>query len=89
VHTPPSTPTAPTNPASRAVVELGAGAALPSLVAAMQPAAPALVVVTDYPDDAILGNLRQNVARNEAAYAPGCTVRCEGYEWSQPLDPLM
>jgi nicotinamide N-methyltransferase len=40
-------------------LELGAGAGLPSLVAAIKGAA--TVVVTDYPDPELIDNLRQNI----------------------------
>eukprot|EP00127_Corallochytrium_limacisporum_P003384 Clim_evm12s149 gene=Clim_evmTU12s149 len=47
---------------NRSVVELGAGAGLPSLAAAHSGAA--VVVTTDYPDKLIQDNLRQNFIRN-------------------------
>ncbi|KAI0066903.1 hypothetical protein BV25DRAFT_1912251 [Artomyces pyxidatus] len=59
----------------RTMIELGAGAALPTLVAAAQPAPPALAVATDHPDPGILGTLTRNVARN------GGAVRCAPFEW--------
>jgi len=71
------------------VIELGAGTALPSLVASVLPKPPSLVVVTDYPDEVILGNLNKNVERNKAAVSPGCIVRCEGYEWGEDVDPIL
>ncbi|KAJ8073756.1 hypothetical protein PM082_012034 [Marasmius tenuissimus] len=42
---------------------------------------PRLVVVTDYPDDGILGNLKENVSRNSSEYSPKCTVHSVGYNW--------
>ncbi|KAH9478567.1 Protein N-terminal and lysine N-methyltransferase EFM7 [Psilocybe cubensis] len=70
----------------KTVVELGAGTALPSLLLSIQANPPSLLVVTDYPDPAILGNVEANVQRNAALVKPGCTVKCEGYEWG--TDPL-
>ena len=46
------------------VLELGAGSALPSLLLSTRATPPSLVVVTDHPDEVILGNLRKNVKRN-------------------------
>jgi hypothetical protein len=69
------------------VLELGAGSALPSLLLSTQANPPSLVVVTDYPDEGFLGNLRKNVGRNSAmAVTKGCAVKCEGYDWG--TDPL-
>ena len=50
----------------RLVLELGAGCALPSLLASTFPIyrAPRLVVVIDYPDPVILDNLQKNVDAN-------------------------
>ncbi|KAL0956915.1 hypothetical protein HGRIS_003019 [Hohenbuehelia grisea] len=70
----------------QSVVELGAGCALPSLLLATCANPPSKVVVTDFPDDTILVNLRKNVERNEATFR--CSVHCEGYEWGKPVDTL-
>lgn len=43
-------------------LELGAGAALPSLVATLNGAS--VTVVTDYPEEVIIDNLRGNIQRN-------------------------
>lgn len=43
-------------------IEMGAGTALPSILAALLGAS--RVTITDYPSDAVLDNLRANVARN-------------------------
>ncbi|KAJ7247932.1 hypothetical protein B0H12DRAFT_1124614 [Mycena haematopus] len=71
------------------VVELGAGCALPSLLLSTLPTPPAIVVVTDYPDPGILGNLARNVERNSHLVSRGCTVRCCGYEWGTDVAPLL
>jgi len=71
------------------VVELGAGCALPSLLMSTLAAPPTTIVVTDYPDPGILGNLVRNVERNQHLVSPGCTVHCCGYEWGTDVAPLM
>ncbi|KAJ7649316.1 hypothetical protein B0H17DRAFT_1102255 [Mycena rosella] len=71
------------------VIELGSGCALPSLLMSTLAAPPATIVVTDYPDPGILGNLARNVARNAHLVTPGCTVRCCGYEWGASVAPLL
>lgn len=55
----------------------------------MQANPPAVVVVTDYPDDGILGNLQKNVDRNRSLVRAGCTVHCTGYEWGTDVKPLL
>lgn len=72
-----------------AVVELGAGCALPSLLAATLPTPPALIVITDYPDEAILANLRINFSANHRLTAPGCSVFCAGHEWGTDATPIL
>lgn len=71
------------------VIELGAGCALPSLLAATLVEPPSLIVATDYPDDGILGNLKANVERNRLHYQPPCQVHCVGYEWGTDTTPLL
>ena len=71
------------------VVELGAGCALPSLLASTLSEAPTLTVVTDYPDETILNNLTGNVERNREHYNRSCSVRCSGYEWGKDVQPLL
>ena len=72
-------------------MELGAGCALPSLLAATLPheRAPSLVVVTDYPDEALLANMRINLHANARLVAPGCFVVCEGHEWGAEPSPVL
>ncbi|KAF8965043.1 hypothetical protein BDZ97DRAFT_1813351 [Flammula alnicola] len=73
----------------RTVIELGAGSALPSLLLSMRPDPPSLVVVTDYPDDIIMGNLKKNVESNHGLVTAGCTVKCKGYEWGTDTSELL
>lgn len=72
------------------MVELGAGTALPSLLAATGAyGVPALVTITDYPDLLLLANLGKNVEANRPSFAQGCEVVCEGYEWGKDVAGLM
>ena len=57
------------------VLELGAGAGLPSLVAALHGAQH--VVVTDYPDADLIANLRYNIEK--CIPAGSCNIHAEGY----------
>ncbi|KAI0002582.1 hypothetical protein BJV74DRAFT_765432 [Russula compacta] len=77
------------NLAECSIIELGAGTALPSLLASTLPTPPALVVVTDYPDDLILNNLQSNIDRNSGSIAPPCIVQCRGYEWGKDPSHLL
>jgi predicted nicotinamide N-methyase len=86
----------------RRVLELGAGAALPSLACCYLGAA--LVVSTDFPDESILENMK-NVFRENgfpvspalsssspptaAAPAAAVVVRVLGHEWGQDVEPLI
>ena len=63
----------------KTVVELGAGAALPSLVAAKCGAR--RVVATDFPDERMVGNMRRNVAENKC----GAVVSVVGLKWGESL----
>lgn len=71
-------------------IELGAGTALPSIMAALLGAS--RVVVTDYPSPVVLDTLRENVARNtEASFSPLNSVSpitIEGHEWGSLSTPL-
>ncbi|KAF2000952.1 hypothetical protein P154DRAFT_522213 [Amniculicola lignicola CBS 123094] len=67
------------------VLELGAGAGLPSLVCAISGASQ--VVVTDYPDADLVENLRYNVTHCELLSTPPNLV-ADGYLWGAPVDGL-
>lgn len=67
------------------ILELGAGAGLPSLVASLLGAKQ--VVVTDYPDNDLIVNLRQNIDQNLAAQDLPNIV-AEGFLWGSSADPL-
>ncbi|KAI0367685.1 hypothetical protein BV20DRAFT_1037583 [Pilatotrama ljubarskyi] len=74
---------------AKTVVELGAGCALPSLLASTLPEPPSLVAITDYPDDVIMKNLSDNVERNRPHLSDKCKVHACGYEWGRDVGPLL
>ncbi|OTB05252.1 hypothetical protein M426DRAFT_57193 [Hypoxylon sp. CI-4A] len=71
-------------------LELGAGTALPSILAALLGAAE--VLVTDYPSETLLETLRRNVAANaRPEHSPSGTlapVRAEGHAWGELDTPF-
>ncbi|KAJ7061004.1 hypothetical protein C8F01DRAFT_1141555 [Mycena amicta] len=71
------------------VIELGAGTGLPSLLLSTLPTPPVSIVVTDYPNPGILGNLALNVERNRHLVSSGCDVHCYGHEWGTDVAPLL
>ncbi|ESK90270.1 nicotinamide n-methyltransferase nnt1 [Moniliophthora roreri MCA 2997] len=73
----------------RTVVELGSGCGLPSLLMATMPEPPKIAVLTDYPDEGIMGNLNENVARNASLFSSACTVYCLGYDWGTDVSHLL
>jgi EEF1A N-terminal glycine/lysine methyltransferase len=72
-----------------AVIELGAGCALPTLLAATLASPPSVVVITDYPDETILGSLRRNVERNRVHFTRAEAVHWVGYEWGADVTGLL
>ncbi|KAI4940122.1 uncharacterized protein J4E92_001410 [Alternaria infectoria] len=70
---------------NRTVLELGAGAGLPSLVCALNGAAQ--TVVTDYPDAELVENLQYNVDHCELLPKPP-KITAEGYLWGAPTRDL-
>jgi nicotinamide N-methyltransferase len=67
---------------SKTVLELGAGAGLPSLISAHLAAK--RVVVTDYPDADLIDNLSYNIE----ACAPSLPIVAKGYLWGADISPL-
>jgi EEF1A N-terminal glycine/lysine methyltransferase len=65
------------------VLEFGAGAGLPSLVCAINGAKQ--VVVTDYPDQDLIENLRYNIKDCTASLD---NIAAEGYLWGNPPSSL-
>ena len=72
--------------AGQAVLEIGAGAALPSVVAALLGAR--AVVVSDWPDPKMLQNMETNLAAN---LPPPVDRRATvvGYDWNRSPQPLL
>ncbi|KXN87393.1 Putative nicotinamide N-methyltransferase, partial [Leucoagaricus sp. SymC.cos] len=70
---------------NRTVLELGAGGALPSIVAVLSGASK--VVVTDYPDAPLIENIRFNIAENVPPSSQD-RVSALGYIWGQDIKPL-
>lgn len=69
----------------KTVLELGAGAGLPSLIAAILGAKK--VVVTDYPDAELILNLRYNI-EHCSALVNKAKIVAEGFLWGSPAEPL-
>ncbi|KAK0837436.1 Protein N-terminal and lysine N-methyltransferase efm7 [Friedmanniomyces endolithicus] len=65
------------------VLELGAGAGLPSLVSVLEEAS--CVVVTDYLEADLIENLRVNIEQNCHEYH---NIHAEGYLWGADVTPL-
>ncbi|KAF9482842.1 hypothetical protein BDN70DRAFT_874423 [Pholiota conissans] len=70
----------------RCVLELGAGGALPSIVAAKLGARK--VVVTDYPDASLVQNMSYNVSKNTTK-EESSRVAVQGYIWGHAVKPLL
>jgi len=68
------------------VLELGAGAGLPSLTAAMCGAEK--TVITDYPDQSLVDNMVWNADVNLTGEIRG-NVDVEGFVWGAKVDSLM
>ncbi|KIJ67324.1 hypothetical protein HYDPIDRAFT_84429 [Hydnomerulius pinastri MD-312] len=68
------------------VLELGAGGGLPGIIAAQSGASK--VVLTDYPDAALIENLVHNVQQN-LTNEQKIKVTTQGYIWGQPVDNLL
>eukprot|EP01045_Picozoa_sp_COSAG04_P017585 COSAG04_NODE_1565_length_6321_cov_5.077306_6_plen_178_part_00 len=95
--TSPSPP--PLDPSDLTLVELGAGLALPSIVAAKTAqasrrwvhggAGAALVVATDFPDEQLLANIAHNAALNLPPQLLDARFRVRGHLWGSDLSPLL
>lgn len=69
----------------RNVLELGAGAGLPSLICALHTANK--VVVTDYPDPDLIENLRYNISHSLDPQSQ-MSIVAKGYLWGNDVQPL-
>ncbi|MCJ1254949.1 nicotinamide n-methyltransferase [Lignoscripta atroalba] len=72
------------------VLELGAGAGLPSIVCAIMGAKKVDgIVVTDYPDADLIENLTYNIKKCEPVWKVGPDISAEGYLWGAPTSSLL
>jgi len=72
---------------NKKTVELGAGTALPSLVALAFGSQ--LSVITDYPDEEVLQSLKETVGYNwETCGRPIGRVEVVGHGWGEPVDEI-
>ncbi|KAG0343220.1 nicotinamide n-methyltransferase [Podila humilis] len=77
----------PEHSAGKNILELGAGAALPSFVSALNGANK--VVVTDYPDESLIANIQYNADLNVPTLVQDGTVISQGYLWGSNTRPLL
>ncbi|PWN20801.1 hypothetical protein BCV69DRAFT_249125 [Microstroma glucosiphilum] len=71
----------------KSVLELGAAAGIPSIVAAREGAA--VVVASDYPEQPLIDVLKRNLDENTAgSVSSGCVVAAQGYLWGASVEPL-
>ncbi|KAF2122961.1 putative methyltransferase-domain-containing protein [Lophiotrema nucula] len=70
----------------KSILELGAGAGLPSLICSV--AGARKVVVTDYPDADLVENLRYNIAHCDLLPNKS-RIAAEGYLWGAPIEDLI
>ncbi|ANB14962.1 Nnt1p [Sugiyamaella lignohabitans] len=72
----------------KTVLELGAAAALPSLLASLTADN---VVITDYPDPDLIDNINENVKllRESVPNGAKLPITVEGYIWGNPVDDLL
>jgi nicotinamide N-methyltransferase len=70
----------------KTVLELGAAAALPSLVAALSADN---VVITDYPDPDLMDNINYNVEMLKNSTPKPLSVTTEGYIWGNDVSNLL
>ena len=64
------------------MLELGAGAGLPGILAALQGAE--MVILSDYPSSSLLANLRTNVDENVPAHLHDRVI-VEGHVWGESV----
>ncbi len=69
----------------KSVLELGAGAGLPSLASAFLEAK--IVVASDYPDPDLIQNLQFNIDHCDSLRVQTSVKAC-GYLWGTPIEPL-
>ncbi|KAJ1743989.1 Protein N-terminal and lysine N-methyltransferase efm7 [Coemansia sp. RSA 989] len=71
---------------NKTVLELGAAGALPSMIAAANQAE--RVVITDYPDNSLLDNIRKTTELNFPANAERPSIVVAGHKWGYDIDEI-
>ncbi|KAF8974101.1 nicotinamide n-methyltransferase [Entomortierella lignicola] len=77
----------PEHSINKNVLELGAGAALPSFVTAINGASK--VIITDYPDDDLISNIQYNAEQVVPLLTRDSVVIVQGYLWGSNTRPLL
>jgi EEF1A N-terminal glycine/lysine methyltransferase len=72
---------------NRCILELGAGAALPSLVCAKL--SPRAMVISDYPDETILESIEISLDENGIDHSPDKNIVVVGYKWGESVQELL
>ena len=70
----------------KTVLELGAAAALPSLLASLHAKN---VVATDYPDPDLIANIQTNIDNLKASTGRDLPITTQGYIWGHDVQPLL
>ncbi|KAJ1663982.1 Protein N-terminal and lysine N-methyltransferase efm7 [Coemansia sp. RSA 1813] len=70
----------------KSVLELGAAGALPSLISAMNGAT--RVVITDYPDPDLVGNIKKTVAMNMPQKLEDNSIVIDGFKWGYEIERI-
>ncbi|KAL8852175.1 MAG: hypothetical protein Q9221_002885 [Calogaya cf. arnoldii] len=71
----------------RTILELGAGAGLPSIAAAIWGAKQ--VVVTDYPDEDLVENMQMNIDAAKDVLPRSANIVAKGHVWGASTEPLL
>ncbi|KAE8145177.1 hypothetical protein BDV25DRAFT_165229 [Aspergillus avenaceus] len=69
------------------VLEIGAAAGVPSIIAAIKGARNS--VMTDYPDPDLVGNMRFNAELSTSMVPSTSSLHVDGYKWGNPVEPLL
>ncbi|KAF9115785.1 nicotinamide n-methyltransferase [Mortierella sp. AM989] len=77
----------PEHSLNKNVLELGAGAALPSFVTAINGASK--VIITDYPDNDLISNIQYNAEQVVPQLTRDGVVIAQGYLWGSNTRPLL
>ncbi|BAE60792.1 unnamed protein product [Aspergillus oryzae RIB40] len=73
--------------AGKDVLEIGAAAGVPSIIAAVMGARTS--VMTDYPDPDLVGNMRYNAEISAPLIPKNSSLHVDGYKWGSPVEPLL